>query len=160
VDETVRRFSDGLPFLVEELLGAGSLTFGDVSASESVTVPARFADLVQSRLAQLPDDAASVLVEAAVLGSRFLADVLPIVTGKPAATTTDALRRGIEAQLVRADPDHPARFGFRHAQVAGDVADLFDGGRSGVASPWRGQLLGVVEQVSCSSTRGRGCEKG
>jgi len=48
-------------------------------------------------------------------GSRFAADLLPIVTGKPAATTTEALRRGIEAQLVMADPDNPAMFGFRHA---------------------------------------------
>jgi hypothetical protein len=75
VDETVRRFSDGLPFLVEEMLAsavdAGSLTFGDVSFGGGVAVPARFAGLVQSRLAQLPDGAARVLVEAAVLGLRF-----------------------------------------------------------------------------------------
>lgn len=55
VGETVWRFSDGLPFLVEELLAsavdAGSLTFGDVFAGGGVAVPARFADLVQSRLA-------------------------------------------------------------------------------------------------------------
>jgi predicted ATPase len=83
VDETVRRFSDGLPFLVEELLAsavdAGSLTCGDVSARGGA-VPARFADLVQSRLARLPDDAASVLVEAAVVGPRFAADILPGLT--------------------------------------------------------------------------------
>jgi predicted ATPase len=44
VDEIVRRFSDGLPFLVEELLAsvaaAGSVPFGDAPARDGVAVPA------------------------------------------------------------------------------------------------------------------------
>ncbi|MDN5859221.1 MAG: AAA family ATPase [Pseudonocardia sp.] len=109
VDEIVRRFSDGLPFLVEELLASAAPT------GAGVVIPERFADLVARRLAQLPEDAARVLVEAAVLGPRFPTDVLPAVTGASVRTTTDALRRGVTAQLVVADPDNPRMFGFRHA---------------------------------------------
>ncbi|MDN5747136.1 MAG: hypothetical protein L0H64_01175 [Pseudonocardia sp.] len=93
VDDIVARFSDGLPFLVEELLASAV-----PGASSGVVVPERFADLVARQLALLPEDAARVLIEAAVLGPRILVDVLPVVTG---------------ASVV--DPDEPRLFGFRHA---------------------------------------------
>ncbi|MGZ4737672.1 MAG: AAA family ATPase [Ilumatobacteraceae bacterium] len=123
IDVLVRDFSDGLPFLVEELVAsavdAGSIVLGpegwQVRIGGTPSVPPRFVELVRRRLAALPDDAARVLCAAAVLGPRFDADLLPVVTGLSSHTTTDALRRGVVHQLVIADPADARFFGFRHA---------------------------------------------
>jgi DNA-binding CsgD family transcriptional regulator/tetratricopeptide (TPR) repeat protein len=131
VDTLVRRFSDGLPFLVEELLGsavsAGSLTFGRegwrVEATSVPVIPERFADLIRRRLALLTGDASRTLSSAAVLGPRFDAGLLPIITGQSFEATMEALRRGVAAQLLVADPADPRTFGFRHALTRDALLD-------------------------------------
>lgn len=114
--------ADGLPFFVEELLAAtvdaGALVpHGDgweVRGLVEPQVPRTFVDRVDRRLASL-GDAARILVDAAVLGRRFDWAVLCDVTGRPRDVVLAALRAGVDAQLLIADPAAPATMEFRHA---------------------------------------------
>lgn len=123
VDALVRRFSDGLPFLVEELLGsvvsAGSLVSGPegwhVVTGSGPVIPEGFAELVRRRLALLTDAQAGTLYAAAILGPRFEARLLPVITGQPGAASLEGLRAAVVAQLLIADPTDPRAFAFRHA---------------------------------------------
>ncbi len=123
IDVYVRDFSDGLPFLVEELMAsavdAGSIVLGAegwrIGRDGLPSVPPRFVELVRRRLAALPDDAARVLTAAAVLGPQIDPGLLPVVTGLSGETTITALRLGIDHQLVTTDPADDRQFVFRHA---------------------------------------------
>ncbi len=114
--------ADGLPFFVEELLAgavdAGALVRRDdgwaVQGQVEPQVPHTFVASVDRRLASL-GDAAQILVTAAVLGRRFDWAVLCEVTGQPQAVVLDALRAGVDAQLLVADPAAPGSMEFRHA---------------------------------------------
>ena len=131
IEALVRRFSDGLPFLVEELLSsavsAGSLSFGregwHLEGGGAPVIPDRFTELIRRRLGLLTEDAARALTAAAVLGPRFDAGLLPIITGLSMETTTQALRDGIAAQLLVADPADARTFGFRHALTRDSLLD-------------------------------------
>ena len=131
IDTLVRCFSDGLPFLVEELLAsavsAGSLIFGPqgwrVEAGAVRVIPERFTELVRRRLALLAEDEARALSAAAILGPRFDADLLPVITGQPSEATMQALRDGVAAQLLVADAVDPRTFGFRHALTRDAILD-------------------------------------
>jgi DNA-binding CsgD family transcriptional regulator/tetratricopeptide (TPR) repeat protein len=123
VDALVRRFSDGVPFLVEELLAssvaAGSLVDGPegwrVEAGTGPVLPDGFEALVRRRVEQLSEGEARVVLTAAVLGSRFDAGLLPAITGRPLEEVVAALRSGVAAQLLVADPSEPGTFALRHA---------------------------------------------
>lgn len=133
VDAFVRRFSDGLPFLVEELLGAavgsgvlqpGADSWGS-GPDRALVVPERFTDLVHGRLEQLPTDAARALVEAAVVAPRVSVALLQALTGMGLRATVELLQRGVAAQLLAVDEDDPEVFDFRHALTReAMVADL------------------------------------
>jgi DNA-binding CsgD family transcriptional regulator/tetratricopeptide (TPR) repeat protein len=123
VDGLVRRFSDGVPFLVEELLASsvtsGSLVEGPngwhVDGSTGPVVPQGFEELVRRRVAELSEETVGVLLAAAMLGPRFDAELLPSITGRPAEEVVAALRSGVAAQLLLADPAQPGAFELRHA---------------------------------------------
>ena len=123
VDALVRRFSDGLPLLVEELLGsvvsAGSLVSGPggwhMAAGSEPVIPEGFAELVRRRLALLSEPQAETLYAAAILGPRFEARLLPVITGQLGAASLEGLRAAVAAQLLVADPTDPRAFAFRHA---------------------------------------------
>ncbi|HUR77905.1 MAG TPA: AAA family ATPase [Acidimicrobiales bacterium] len=112
--------SDGNPFLVEELLAglvaSDALKFEDgrwTAASElSPTVPFSFADSIRQRLSAFDTTARRVLSAAAVLGRRFNWELLPGVAQVDGRTVLDALRRGVEEQLVEVEG---TGFKFRHA---------------------------------------------
>jgi DNA-binding CsgD family transcriptional regulator/tetratricopeptide (TPR) repeat protein len=114
--------ADGLPFFVEELL-AGAVDAGAlvprgkgwvIGGPVEPQVPRTFVDSVDRRLASL-GDAARILVAAAVLGRRFDWAVLCDVTGEPPDVVLDALRAGVDAQLLVADPASSTSMEFRHA---------------------------------------------
>ncbi len=114
--------ADGLPFFVEELLAAavdaGALVLSDggwaVQGQVEPQAPRTFIDSIDRRLASL-GDAARILVTAAVLGRRFDWVVLCDVTGQPQEVVLDALRAGVDAQLLASDPATPGSMEFRHA---------------------------------------------
>jgi DNA-binding CsgD family transcriptional regulator len=114
--------SDGVPFLVEELLAvavsSGSLvdtgeTWSLSRVVESV-VPLTFADSIRRRLGVIGESPRSVLLAAAVLGRRFDWSLLPAITGLEERQVLRALHAAVDAQIVGVDPDDEG-FRFRHA---------------------------------------------
>jgi DNA-binding CsgD family transcriptional regulator len=95
--------SEGLPFLVEELLDSGR------SPSQ---VPPTLAGLVAGRLAALPSSGRPVLVAAAVVAGDPDWRLLSTVTGAPEAAVLDALRAAAGVGLLTAED---GRLRWRHA---------------------------------------------
>src|SRR5215475_4453168 len=116
----VAAYSDGVPFLVEELL-AGLATSGALRRTDgrwtverppAPAVPASLAESVRSRLVVLDVTSRQVLGAAAVLGRRFDWDLLPGVAAVDGDTAVEALRAAVRDQLIVADG---STFRFRHA---------------------------------------------
>jgi DNA-binding CsgD family transcriptional regulator/tetratricopeptide (TPR) repeat protein len=127
--EFLRAWTDGLPFMVEELL-AGAVNMGALvndgdrwvlDASISPTVPITFADNVRVRLRTLGPDGERILQFAAALGRRFDWSLLPVAAGLPDDVVLSALRGGVAAQLLVAEPG--SRFRFRHSLTRDAVLD-------------------------------------
>ena len=120
VQSLVAERSEGVPFLVEEvlagLIGDGTLTERDgrwhTADLAGAGLPATFTDAVHRRLDGLDPDSRHVICAAAVLGRRFDWALLGPVTGLPDAAVVAALRRGVGLQLVAAERES---FRFRHA---------------------------------------------
>ncbi len=116
----IERNSDGIPFLVEELL-AGLVAGGALVRDErgwvtdgplGTTIPHDVGESIRQRLAQLHPTARYVICAAAMLGRRFEWDLLPGVAAVDGRTAIDALRAAVEAQIIEVDGDE---FLFRHA---------------------------------------------
>jgi DNA-binding CsgD family transcriptional regulator len=102
VDAVARR-SDGLPFLVEELLAT--------AGSASRPVPESVQSAVSLRLAALPDVVARLLRVAALLGRAFEWEVAAGALSVALDDAPDLLRLAVRAQLLEVDG---AGFRFRH----------------------------------------------
>lgn len=116
----IRLHSDGVPFLIEELL-AGVVAAGALRRGEdgwqtlgplTPAVPASLTDSVRSRLAQLGPPARQVLGAAAVFGRRFDWSLLPGVAGTDGAGAVEVLRAALAEQLITVNGQE---FRFRHA---------------------------------------------
>ena len=95
--------SDGLPFLVEELLGA------DAGSSR---VPPTLAGLVTRRLAGLPEAGRPLVVAAAVAGGDPDWRLVSAVTGAAEPAVLQALRGAVEVGLLTVED---GRLRWRHA---------------------------------------------
>lgn len=145
--EFVRTWSDGLPFMVEELL-AGAVDVGALVRDEGrwafdpsagPRVPVTFADNIRGRLDTMGPDGRRVLQSAAVLSRRFDGSLLPTVTGLSDVEVFGALHDGVAAQLLVAEGG--SHFTFRHSLTRDAVLDeLLPGETAGVA----GGLLEAV----------------
>jgi DNA-binding CsgD family transcriptional regulator/tetratricopeptide (TPR) repeat protein len=122
VDALLADSADGLPFFVEELL-AGAVGSGALGRNEEgwtvqralePRVPRTFLDSVEGRLGVM-GELAEVLVAAAVLGRRFDWTLLSAITGCSEPKVLAALRAGVDAQLLAAEPSPKGSFRFRHA---------------------------------------------
>ncbi len=103
--DKVRRFlidrSEGLPFLVEELLaGVRGADRPWSAAASAVPVPPTLAGLVARRLAGLAPGQRRVVDAAAVLGRDLDRVVLAGVVGLAESVVIDALHAAVEAQLL------------------------------------------------------------
>ncbi len=124
-------FADGLPLLVEELLTTsvadGTITSSTdgwrVEASGTPAVPERFAELVRRRMDALDDGVARAIRVGAVLGQRFDIDLLRACLGASVDAVAQALRAGVEAQLLTADRSERTAFEFRHALTREAILD-------------------------------------
>ncbi|MGW3424561.1 helix-turn-helix transcriptional regulator [Streptomyces phaeochromogenes] len=121
--------SEGVPFVVEELLTAmvdsGDLVRrrGDgwtVTGSLNADVPATVAAAVLQRVDHLDPPGVALLEAAAVLGRRFPVDIAARVAGLDRATALRQLRHAARAQLVAdgATAEEPGWHTFRHALTA------------------------------------------
>ncbi len=98
----VQRLSEGLPFLVEELL----------AGTAGTAVPPTFAALVRDRLAGLDPDQRQVVCAAAVLGADPPWSLLAPITAQSEPAVLAALRAAVQAQLLAAGEE---RLRWRHA---------------------------------------------
>jgi DNA-binding CsgD family transcriptional regulator len=168
VVDFVRTWSDGLPFMVEEVLagavGSGAMSWDGDSWSFDPTSgpapPASFLDNVQRRLQGLGPDAALVLRYAAVLGRRFDWSLLPAAVGLTELEVMASLRAGVDAQLLVAEPG--GEFRFRHAltvdAVLGDLLpaelalvsrsllDVVEATHPGLPGDWCEVAAGLAER--------------
>jgi DNA-binding CsgD family transcriptional regulator len=95
----IRRFAEGVPFLVEELLGAPG-------------VPRSFTETVRARVGLFEPAQADVLVAAALLGRSVDWTLLDAASGQPAAMVAAALEAGIRQELL---VNEAGEVRFRHA---------------------------------------------
>jgi len=134
--ERLHAVSDGVPFVVEELLrtmvDSGSLV-GRPGADWTVTgslgerVPATVAAAVLQRVDRLEPPGVALLEAAAVLGRRFPVDVAARVAGLDRTTALAQLRHAARAHLVSDGSDgaaaaDPGWHTFRHALTADAIA--------------------------------------
>ncbi|MFD3513782.1 AAA family ATPase [Streptomyces sp. NPDC058657] len=124
VDRLIR-WSDGNPYLIEELLAemvrSGALceqgswvVVGDLTG----TVPATVVQGYGQRLGLLDPQTRELLLFAAVLGSRFTLSTLQLVTGHGDRALLDQLHAAARANFVLPDASAADEYVFRHALTA------------------------------------------
>ena len=116
----LRTHSEGLPFLVEELL-AGLVASGALRHEAGrwgghgdlvPTVPASLRESIRRRLTALDRTARRVLDAAALLGRRFDWELLPGIAEVDGRDVVEAMRAAVAEALVVVEGDG---FSFRHA---------------------------------------------
>ena len=116
--------SDGVPFLVEELL-AGLVATGTLAVDDegwtttgplSPSIPIDVEQSIRQRLAAWIRPRARVIRAAALLGRRFDWDLLPGVAEVDERDAVEALRAAVDAQIIEVEGDG---FLFRHAVTGG-----------------------------------------
>ncbi len=128
--DVIREGSEGLPFLVEELLA--SLIAAEALVREQgrwrartplrPAVPASFAAGVRERLVRMSPSASRILQTAAILGDHLELDLLRATTGTGNDEMVTALRQAAELQLVEEDRARNA-YRFRHALTRAAVEE-------------------------------------
>ena len=160
VVDYVRTWSDGVPFMVEEVLagavGAGALRWdGDrwsFDTEAGPSLPVSFVDSVRERMRGLGPEPARLLRIAAVLGRRFDWTLLPAAGDVSELDVMAALRAGVDAQLLVAEPG--AQFRFRHALTRDAVLDGLLPAERGIVSR---AVLDAVE-LAHPALPGQWCE--
>ena len=110
--DQIHRRSDGNPFFVEELLGAGEEAAGG-------RLPPTLREVLLARIVALPEPAQAVIGVAAVAGRRVDHDLLARVAAMNDPDLLDALRTAVGSQVLvtgssAADPAE-GDYAFRHA---------------------------------------------
>jgi DNA-binding CsgD family transcriptional regulator len=122
----LERDTDGVPFVVEELLGAmadvGALTHDGqcwrLRDTGGVEVPTTLVRGTALRAERLSPSARDLLHMAAACGSRFPIPVIQEATGSDAAQTLAFLRAGTAERLITPDESSGDWYAFRHALTA------------------------------------------
>jgi len=107
----IHRRSDGNPFFVEELLGAGE------DATDG-RLPATLREVLLARIVALPDSAQAAIGVVAVAGRRVDHDLLARVAAMDRAELLDALRTAVGSQILvtgSANDSGDGDYAFRHA---------------------------------------------
>jgi class 3 adenylate cyclase/tetratricopeptide (TPR) repeat protein len=117
--------TEGNPFFLEEILRAlvekGELEFRDGSWRRTkkvaeLAIPVSVRDAVQQRLLTIDERSRKALQVAAVIGQRFDFELLLEVSMLDEAALLDAIKAGIDAQLLTEEgADGAEVFAFRHA---------------------------------------------
>jgi ATP/maltotriose-dependent transcriptional regulator MalT len=107
----IHRRSDGNPFFVEELLGAGE------DATDG-RLPSTLREVLLARIVALPDSAQAAIGVVAVAGRRVDHDLLARVAAMDRAELLDALRTAVGSQILvtgSANDAGDGDYAFRHA---------------------------------------------
>ncbi|MEV7225999.1 AAA family ATPase [Polymorphospora sp. NPDC051019] len=124
--DRLARNSDGVPFVVEELL-AGMMASGALRQHDARwhsdddlagPVPVTVVRAVADRADRLGPPGRRLLEAAAVIGARFPLPVLHSMLEQTAEATDELLRTATAAHLLRPDPTDPDWYAFRHALIA------------------------------------------
>ncbi|RCG22424.1 LuxR family transcriptional regulator [Sphaerisporangium album] len=126
VSDRLTRDADGIPFVVEELLGDlldRRVLVRDgggwrLTAAPGNEVPSNVLHGVAQRAAGLAAATQEVLHLAAVLGRQFPVEAVRAVLGLDESTLFGHLRAGVDAQLLVPDPAMPDWYAFRHSLIA------------------------------------------
>ena len=97
--ELIRRRSEGLPLLVDELLTSVPSDSSDRGGGPW-SVPASFAAVVESRLESLDEPGRRVLSAAATLGVQPDWDLVPAIAGLDGGQAVNSLRGAVRAELL------------------------------------------------------------
>jgi DNA-binding NarL/FixJ family response regulator len=110
--DRVHRRSDGNPFFVEELIGAGA-------KAASGPMPATLREVLLTRIVALPDQAQRVVQVAAVAGRRVDHDLLAEVAGMDESALIEGLRAAVGGHVLVTSAGSGEQFegdyAFRHA---------------------------------------------
>ncbi|MDF2739153.1 MAG: transcriptional regulator, putative ATPase, winged helix family [Actinomycetia bacterium] len=113
--------TDGNPFFVTELLrllqSEGTLQADDVMAAARRAIPVGVREVLQRRLARLPEQTNAVLLVAATAGRGFDLDLVQAVTQLDDERTLDAVEAAVIAGLVVEDEEAVGRYWFTHGLV-------------------------------------------
>jgi DNA-binding CsgD family transcriptional regulator/tetratricopeptide (TPR) repeat protein len=105
----IHRRSDGNPFFVEELLGAGT-------DAEAGRLPPTLREVLFARIVALPECAQTVIGVAAVAGGRVDHDILAHVAGLADEDLLDGLRDAVGSHILVTGPAGAGGdYEFRHA---------------------------------------------
>jgi hypothetical protein len=109
----------GNPLFVQEVLRSvgGSDDAGSALRAARDSVPGRLADVVAWRLTQLPAATATLLADAAVIGSAFDVDLLARATATAPVQLQGPLADGVRSGLLQARTPGRDRYAFTHDLV-------------------------------------------
>ena len=116
--------SGGYPLLVEELvrglidqriLVRSSGAWRQAGSVATAIVPTSVRESVKARLAVMSEETRRILSIAAVIGQRFDFDLLVGIAARPQAAVLEALRAGVDGQLMDETPGERLGYAFRHA---------------------------------------------
>lgn len=171
IADALTKRSEGVPFLVEEMLSA-YLSLGGhrertpewwLALQVSEALPPSYRELVSNRMSNLERAANEVVTAAAVLGRTFEWPLLGPITSQSEEQVLAGLRGAVLGQLLIASPGiHPETFSFRHAlareTVIADLlpseraklslkaADVIEDLRPGVPGDWCDRVADLREQ--------------
>ena len=120
----LRERTEGVPFLVEEMLSAYVASGGptdtgnrwwDASQRAALALPSSYRELIRGRLGSLDPADRSVVEAAALLGPSFDWTLLPTITGLERDAVLAGLRAAASAQII--STAFGTGFRFRHALI-------------------------------------------
>ena len=161
LQDFIRSRSEGVPFLIEELLAglAGADALVPAGAGWRVvsrlvpSVPLSFAETVDRRLALLAGEGRTVVAAAAVLGRRFDWSLLPATIGLSEQAVLERLKAAVDIQLLARELAS-GDFQFRHA-LSRDA--VFAGLSPSEISEVARRALGALEAAD-PALAGESCE--
>lgn len=122
----LRRDTGGNPFFVIEMLRhlveSGNVDFGalrcrPLRVADELAVPSGVREVIDRRLARLPESGRRALRAGAVIGAEFTLNALSIMLGTDEDEVLEAVDTAISAALVSEMSGRPGQFSFTHALI-------------------------------------------
>lgn len=125
--EAVHRETEGNPYFVEEVVrdlvesGAlyqrGGRWVSDARRIEELGIPEGVREVIDRRVAHLPEESSGLLSIASVIGREFRLETLARVAGLPSEAVIELLEEPVRTGIVELAPGEVGRYGFSHAII-------------------------------------------